>query len=637
MVRRFLPLLLLLLPLPLVAQDGGRSLHWPAVEVAAHLDEEGRLHVRERQTMVMTGDWNGGERSFDIRHGQKLKLHSIHRIDPASGISTPLTEGDAEEVDGYTWVNGETVRWRSRLESDPPFQRDTLTYELAYTLWPVLIPGDDDGYSLRHDFAFADRAGIIERYQVDLTADSAWATPFGNHIRETAENLPPGRGYTITLPLTYVGAGAPLVAPPAAPAPVRAAVAAGALLVPLLLWVGLRRRDRHLDEVAPLTPTDAIDETWLRETLFFLPAEVVGTAWDRGVGQAEVTALLARLVAEGKLSSRVEMEEDEPVLHLRREVPLEQFSPHEQQLLEGLLLAEEESTSTRAVQEHYKKSGFDPSGLIRRPLQAALTELPGSDGLARRWQPAAALLLLGIALAVVVPDNPGRAPLVAIGVGVIGVISLLAVPFAVLLSRRVTARAGLEVAIILAVLAAALPLLLLTAVAEPTRGPFLFYRPGSGLLVSFFILLTGLGLLTYRLTQPTESIDRLAYRRRLVSARRYFADELAQAQPRLRDAWFPYLLAFGLADQVDQWSRDFGARTRHRAGASTLGTAHGGDGGGWSGGGPQFGGGSFGGGGAGGAWGVAAAGMAAGVSAPSSTGGGGGGASFSGGGGGGGW
>src|SRR5690606_13729469 len=185
--------------------------------------------------------------------------------------------------------------------------------------------------------------------------------------------------------------------------------------------------------------------------------------------------------------------------------------------------------------------------------------------------------------------------------------------------------------------AAALPLLLLTAVAEPTRGPFLFYRPGSGLLVSFFILLTGLGLLTYRLTQPTESIDRLAYRRRLVSARRYFADELAQAQPRLRDAWFPYLLAFGLADQVDQWSRDFGARTRHRAGASTLGTAHGGDGGGWSGGGPQFGGGSFGGGGAGGAWGVAAAGMAAGVSAPSSTGGGGGGASFAGGGGGGGW
>ena len=41
-----------------------RELHWSAMDVRARLDDSGTLHVVERQAMVFTGDWNGGERIF---------------------------------------------------------------------------------------------------------------------------------------------------------------------------------------------------------------------------------------------------------------------------------------------------------------------------------------------------------------------------------------------------------------------------------------------------------------------------------------------------------------------------------------------------------------------------------------------
>ena len=33
---------------------------------------------------------------------------------------------------------------------------------------------DDDGYRLDHDFAFPDRAGVIERFSLHLTLDPVW-------------------------------------------------------------------------------------------------------------------------------------------------------------------------------------------------------------------------------------------------------------------------------------------------------------------------------------------------------------------------------------------------------------------------------------------------------------------------------
>src|SRR4029078_11270068 len=61
--------LALFLPTAAFAQ---RELHWDALQVAAHIDGHGTLQVVETQTMVFTGDWNGGERIFNIRPRQKV-------------------------------------------------------------------------------------------------------------------------------------------------------------------------------------------------------------------------------------------------------------------------------------------------------------------------------------------------------------------------------------------------------------------------------------------------------------------------------------------------------------------------------------------------------------------------------------
>ena len=149
-----------------------------------------------------------------------------------------------------------------------------------------------------------------------------------------------------------------------------------------------------------------------------------------------------------------------------------------------------------------------------------------------------------------------------------------------------------------------------------------------------------------------QSADRIAVRKRLVGARNFFRAELSKPSPQLVDAWYPYMLAFGLGSHVDRWFKAFGAAstgvasTSMRTG-SDLGSSGGGSGFGGSGG-SGFtgfgGGGGFSGGGGGASFGAAIGSMAASVPAPSSSSSGGGSSSSSsssggssGGGGGGGW
>lgn len=54
-----LTLLSLVMPGAALAQ---REVRWDNIEVSAHLGAAGDLRVTETQTMVLTGEWNGGER-----------------------------------------------------------------------------------------------------------------------------------------------------------------------------------------------------------------------------------------------------------------------------------------------------------------------------------------------------------------------------------------------------------------------------------------------------------------------------------------------------------------------------------------------------------------------------------------------
>src|SRR5215510_12584470 len=91
-------------------QAAERELHWDALDVEAHLDADGVLDVIERHAMVFTGDWNGGERVFNIRPRQKLEFISLERIEESTGRAEPLRQTDRPNaVDEYSWAGRQTL------------------------------------------------------------------------------------------------------------------------------------------------------------------------------------------------------------------------------------------------------------------------------------------------------------------------------------------------------------------------------------------------------------------------------------------------------------------------------------------------------------------------------------------------
>jgi hypothetical protein len=190
------------------AGSDARELHWKSVAVKARLDADGVLHIRERQHMVMTGDWNGGERAFRLVGSQRLELTGVTRIDPSTGASRKLAKGDLGVVDRYAWLDRRTLRWRSRTPADPPFRATEIVYELAYRFYGALA-ADGEAFRLTHDFAFAERDGVIESHVLELDLDPAWRRKGGNHLRVDAGLLPPGQGHLVRLELRYRGTGTP--------------------------------------------------------------------------------------------------------------------------------------------------------------------------------------------------------------------------------------------------------------------------------------------------------------------------------------------------------------------------------------------------------------------------------------------
>ncbi|HEX6203868.1 MAG TPA: DUF2207 domain-containing protein, partial [Thermoanaerobaculia bacterium] len=366
-----------ILSLAAPAAGQGRELHWREMAVDARLDADGRLHVVERQEMVFSGDWNGGERLFDLRLGHDLDLHRVTRID-ADGTETEVQEGSLDDLDRYDWADNRTLRWRSRRPDDPPFDETTITYVLDYTLSGVLVPGQrPDVWTLDHDFAFADRVGAIERLVVDLELDPVWEPPAHFRGHHEVDGLPFGQGWVGTWQLVYTGEGVPAAVPRPTPAWYRQGASAAAGLAILFFLGSLFRREAALGRLsAPEGLPSDPDRAWVDENLLSLPAEQAGALWDRRVGTAEVAGLLARLVAEGKLSSEVEPKRGlfgSEVLRLRLEVPHDSFEKgYERALITKLYFQARTETDTETVRKHYRSKGFDPVGLIKGGIESAI-------------------------------------------------------------------------------------------------------------------------------------------------------------------------------------------------------------------------------------------------------------------------
>jgi uncharacterized membrane protein YgcG len=625
-----------------------RELYWKSLEVGATLDDQGVLHVVERQHMVFTGDWNGGERRFDLRPGQEILLRRITRIDPATGARREVREGSLDDLDRYAWFSDRALRWRTRLPDDPPFEDTEIVYDVAYSLYGALVE-TGGRYALNHDFAFAERPGAIEDVVVTLRIDPAWRVDGPREQTFRGGRLPPGEGYVVRTELEWSGAGEPALQ---RTSPRQARLLLALAGVPLLLVVLLLASEWSRGRFAPLTPQAASQEGWLEQNLLLHPAELIGAVWDRGVGSEEVAATIARLAAEGKLETRVDGEQE---LHMKLKVDRATLGGHERALVDGFFFDGRSETSTSHVKSHYKAKGFNPTSLIQPTLEAQAKELVGPSAHSK-WLPLWLPTLVAFVWAMYLfwtaapATAEGRLPRF-LGIG-IPLLVLTGIASAMAASWRGRIDRG-PWGVIRFLIPGGLMLLFVGAVINGFRDVPILYRAfGSGLSFDVRLGATLLALALFNsLINQARSRERaqgIALRKRLASARRYFQEELDRPQPALRDEWFPYVLAFGLDKDAQDWFKAHGAQSSGRSSTSWSGstsTSSSSSGGssssaptGWSGGG-----GAFGGAGATATWAVAAGSLAAGVAAPSSSGGsgggggGGGGGSSSGGGGGGGW
>jgi hypothetical protein len=626
----------------LAASADARELHWRALDVTARLDAGGVLHVRERQHMVMTGDWNGGERTFRLEAGQDLELEAMRRVDPATGAVREMTEGDLDDVDRYGWTSGNVLRWRSRRPSDPEFDRTEIVYELDYALYGALQPYGD-AWQLAHDFAFADRTSVVESHTIALSIDPAWAVDGPHERRIEAGPLAPGAGYVVRLGLRPTeGTRVTTLGPRRQ----RLLLALG--LVPALLLLQLFASEWIRGRLAPLDPGRAARE--LDRELLAHPAEVVGAVWDRSVGADEVGALIARLAAEGKLKTTV-LKGGE--LQMTLLVARDRFDGYERELIDGFFYGDRTTVNTSQVRKRYEKTGFDPAAKIRPGVEAKAEALTGPP--ARRlpvWVPTA-LAFAGGLYAAFTASGPLDSRVIGIVVLVLPAVVLGGIGVAVAASWRARIDRGAlgawRFVIWIAILSGLAAELVLGFRHVPVLGQLAGATGGVAPQRQWAAVLFALAMVNSIVNnaRSRERMQGIALRKRLASARRYFQDEFRKPEPALRDEWFPYVLALGLDDDSRRWFRSFGGAASDRSSrswsrpsdssssnssSSASGPA------GWTGGG-----GAFGGAGATASWAAAAGALSAGVAAPSSSGsggssgGGGGGGSSSGGGGGGGW
>jgi hypothetical protein len=570
----------------------------------------------------------------------------MFRVDSLTGAEIPMREGSVDEVDGYQMAASRTLRWRSRQPSDPVFLNTKITYVLEYEYADILV-ADGSGYRLDHEFGFRDRTGTIANFDLTLQVDRAWRTPpaFTGTFREAV--MAPGIGYVVNIPLTWRGAGVPSAVRRSPPLVPRLALAAAVVLILVVMTLQFLRDESAAGRFAPLTPLDRIDRAWLDTHVFSLRPELVGFAWDEEVGAAEVSATLARLVNEQKLGSRVESKGkgwfQQHILHLELLVPRRNLVGYERTLIDALFASGATTTSTDDIKRRYKSSGFDPSALIRKPLKEEFSHLPGmasaTSPAPRRWPLTLALCLVGVVLVVLgLVTRKADAEVTVLTLVLAGVPVFLFARLQAYLWRRRVVRAGPHLVRIFG------PVTLLTAA--------LCWALVTGVGMLGLLTLAGASVLLIAATRSllngsrvTSTRERLQWRKELASAREYFRAELQKPTPALDDAWFPYLLAFGLGRHVEKWFRAFGGATSTRSGSlgsvsshsSTSDSGSGSSGGSFGG---FGGGGGFSGAGATVAFGSAVGAMASGVSAPSSSSSGGGSSSSggsSGGGGGGGW
>ena len=524
---------------------------WRSVAVDAHLDAEGRMHVVETQVCVFDGDWNVAERRFNLYRNQSLDFERLTRVD-RDGTETELVMGPLDKTDHYQLIDGSTLRWRSRLPTEPEFRNSELTYRLRYTLSGI-VKRVNRRYLLLYDFALPGRESgqVIQNFAVHLTVDPIWSgirSPYDAGVT----NLRPGNGYIVDATLQFNGSRQPVAVPYGAPSSVAWGVALLlAIAVAVLVFVFVKHEKARGRFVC--TPPERIDERWLEEHVLRFEPEIVGAAIDNKIGAPEVAGILAALAKEKKIETLVEQRRmKRPLLHMKLLVPLAEIPGYRQALLKRLFFKGQE-TDTDAIRKHYERCGFEPASLIRKGIDEELGTWPkwNEKFASFPWKLDVALVVAAFVLLSYFGRGGNDGPLTGECI-FFGLIALAGGLIAAHLNSR--AVTSLLPRFIL-VGAFATPLLYVT-LRYTIAAPQLAIHTHELLLAAFWSVAVVKTLLDK--LRSDESNERIAARMRLASAYHYFRLQLATPSPNLRDDWYPYLMAFALGAKVDTWFKVHG-------------------------------------------------------------------------------
>lgn len=592
-----------------------RELYWRDLGVVANLRNDGRLHVVERHTMVFTGDWNGGERSFRVEPYQTLNVVAVSRVD--GGQTVALTGGDLGSVDHYQLMPGNVLRWRARNPNDPAFDHTPLTYLIEYSLDDILLPDGANRYVLNHDFAFAKRDGVIEHYTLDLTLADAWESPDGLRIHKEIANLEPGKTFVFRLPLRFHGPNAPKSVGHMTTLGIamRPWLVIGTLTLAFLLFL-LSDWQRNRSLAIDASP---IDRAWLERNVLRFPPEVAGLFLYGNVGAPEFAAFLARMEQEGKIRTWVTKKKN---LHAKLLVPLESLQGVEHAVMLTLFLASTETDSEK-IRRTYEKSGLDLPAKIREATFEAAQPFASITQPDKPFGRGCLVFFIGLALAIYSAIRLGS-DIIVIFLLLFGgmFLAILGVPAAQ--SWAVERKRSALIRIACVPLLAGLMYTIGRALAPNMQAP----AADISLLGTIALTIGWLGVdaIILGLARGAASAEARTIRKTLLRAQQWFRGELKKAKPAIDDRWTPWLLALGLDKSIDAWWKvnrdsgtsraasesrtDFGSTSSSSSSTSTSASA------------PAslaFGCGSFGGAGATGAWGGAAMALAKPISAPASS------------------
>jgi hypothetical protein len=534
-----------------------------------------------------------------------------------------------------------------------------FVHRIDYVLGALEAKGNRR-WTLDHDFAFRERPGNIERFGLRLELDGNWISKRPSPVVIERGQLAPGESVVVRLPLEYTGTR--LQDPPSRSSrawesarewlvDVRMSFAGAfakfrrelrtsfssafsnlrrGLTVDVRLWVAalfstllgglaqaLFQRARDRGHFAPLRGDADIDAGSIEKHLLPHEPEVVGAAYDREIGSAEVMAVLARLEREGKLTSTV----DKRQLQLELRAPRDAFVGYERMLVEKLFFAGDH-TSTAMIRSHYRN--FDPAEVLRRSLSPKVDAVLGrmhcgpedSPSVLKLTAVAAGLALISSSHDILQHSFPSG-----------GVVMFFGIPTAFIIgvarARRFRDRLDppiLEARFLRRWFIAFGAVVVAVAMLSPYMAPIDFVTHfGSAFALALLVVWSG---------WPKDTAVGMALRKRIAEARRYFNAQLRTRHPRLDDAWYPYMIALGLSPELDSWFAAFGREPQPEKRAeesspngssvtfdsTSSARSEGAEPARWTGGG-----GRFGGGGASGSWGSAAAELAAGISISSSS------------------